>query len=216
MTQTVYGQAADRCGLARNETRAWATPSLELRTSQPPRIPVNLNHGPIVGRVLHLEMGPGDNLWVIAEVRDHVQPVTPVRVGTELRHVATPWYWSLERISDSDWSDVVITAIGLTDSPARGLTAQPVTFRHGTANEAARNATDRHERDLLRRAADASIARRPGAPIVVAGHTDAAQEAAEYAAYLGAEDWRANPHDTRPELGDVERGAWRGKVLRVS
>jgi len=215
MTQVVYGTAGDKCGVMRGETRAWATPTAELRTHQPSRIPVNLGHiGPPIGRVSYMELGPDSRLWLVAQIDDRVQPVAIARVGTELRHVPVSWFWSLERYDDPDWG-IEIVGVALTDSPARGLAAQPVIFRDGTANEAARNAIDRHERNLLRRAANADCSRRPGAPLVIAGHQDAQAESAEYASWLHEQSYRDNPHDVRPELGDVERGP-RGRILRVS
>jgi hypothetical protein len=160
---TVYGIVCDELGHARNGRRAWATPAAEVRSSQDP-IPVDRDHDHRwVGEVIQMERAHG-NLVAVAHVADDVATV-PVRVGEELRHVQAPMFWSATRIGGGE-AGILITSLALTAFPAR-VAATPVTFRAGDIALAAYRASDRTERELLRRAADAHRTRRAGDPVYV-------------------------------------------------
>lgn len=175
MTQTVYGIALDKTGSATDGARYWSTPSALLRTFQDP-IAVNIAHGTAAcGEVVYIERARGGNVWIVAEVHDHVRPEVGVRVGTELRSVATPYYWSVERLGDRDLG-YLLTGLALTPSPAR-VTARPLVFRDGDVHMAAYKSSDSFERGLLRRAYDYHRQRRHDQPLVVVDRDPAAPSA---------------------------------------
>jgi HK97 family phage prohead protease len=165
VTQTVYGVALDKIGIASSAGRYWSTPSALLRSVQNPVIPVDIEHGQVCGQVIYLERRHGQ-VWVVGHVSDDVSPHVPVRVGTELRHVETDFYWSVSRIGAPEHG-YVLDSVALTASPAR-VSARPVTFLDGNAAMAASKSTDWHERDLLKRAYDYDL-RRHGDPMIVCG-----------------------------------------------
>jgi hypothetical protein len=170
VTQTVYGIALDKVGTATAGGRYWSTPSGLLRTVQDTEIPVDVDHrGGTVGQVIYIERTRGGQVWVVAHVNDDVTAETPVRVGTELRSVATPFYWSVSRLG-SEKLGYVLDSVALTASPAR-ITARPVTFRDGNAHMAAFTSVDRFERALLKRANEYHL-RRHGDPLIVCDDSD--------------------------------------------
>jgi HK97 family phage prohead protease len=168
VTQTVYGVALDKVSIATSAGRCWSTPSALLRTVQNAVIPVDIEHGQVCGQVTYLERRHGQ-VWVVAHVADHVTPSVPVRVGRELRHVETPYYWSVSRIGGKEHG-FVLDSIALTANPAR-ISATPVVFRDGNASMAAFTSSDWHERELLKRAHEYDL-RRHGNPIIVCGEDD--------------------------------------------
>jgi len=173
----VYGILLNRDGLAyrrdleqgpngpRLRTAAWTTSSLHVRSVQPREILVDYAHdGRRLGKVVDLQL-VGTNLWCIAEVGDDVRPAVAVRVGDQTVGVETAFYFSATRDSRIDDTDVVIRSVALTTRSAR-VTAAPVVFRRGTANEAAFRSTDSFERKLLQRAVQAQRTRH-GGPLIV-------------------------------------------------
>jgi hypothetical protein len=186
VSNTVYGILADELGLAsattlvqgvdrpQLRTRAWATPSAEIRDVQAARIPVDRDHDHRwVGEVVSLQRIKG-NLWCIAHVDEDVTPTVNVKVGADTVSARTNLYWSASRLSTPDYEDVIIDSVALTRSPCR-VGARPVTFLPGALDHRAaadrwRDQLDWFQRDLLTRAAHDRYERRVrgrDTPIVV-------------------------------------------------
>jgi hypothetical protein len=136
----------------------WANPTSEVRETQPPKIKVNWDHThEIVGTVAHLEKTRGQHLWAVCEL--YGDEVDPARLP-EL-------YYSVETDFRRDFTDVVITGIGLVEQSAQtGIT--PVKIIPGELRNANRHRTlERFEKEILEHAADAVRHRPAGAPIHV-------------------------------------------------
>jgi HK97 family phage prohead protease len=180
--RTVYGRVVDSLGHAgrpqleqgagRPELRysSWAHPASEFRSVQPPKIAVDWAHDRNqLGEVIHLERS-SRGLWAVAHLRHWVQPVVAVKVGTEVRSVDTPLFWSAMCNSTLDGRDIELLSIGLTPSPAQIVT-EPVRFLDGDLNYRRELPSgwrvSGYERELLERAAVACADRRRGEPIIV-------------------------------------------------
>jgi HK97 family phage prohead protease len=181
--QTVYGIVCDRLGLSgrqelvqgptRPELRfsAWSTPALEVRSVQAPRIPIEEGHGgEVLGEVIHLQRDSSERLWAVAHVDSSIIPAVYVGVAGETVVVEHDLFWSAERSSTLEDTDIEIRSIALTPQSAR-VSAQPVKFLPGALDW--RGAADRYQlesgfkKDLLTRAAVTYADRPRGAPIVV-------------------------------------------------
>jgi hypothetical protein len=164
--KTVFGIALDAIGAASSGGRYWSTRSVHLGAVQDPVVAVDVDHSGIpIGRVVFIERTADGQVRLVAEVDDEVSPEVRVRVGTELRSVPTPYFWSISRIGGAE-DGYLLESVALSPTPAR-IAARPVTFRHGAASTAADKATDDFERALLRRASEYDLRRHHGAPLVV-------------------------------------------------
>lgn len=171
--QTCFGVLATKDGCGSGAGRYWSTPAGRYHEVQEQTILIDRDHdGRAVGEAVYLERDRKGRLWLVAHVDDHVLPVTGVRVGTELRHVATPLYWSASRIGD-DVNGYVLTSVSLTVSPARvgaRSRGEAVSFLPGELD--CRSAPNRwnlddRTRGLLLRAAEAVRFRNPGGALVI-------------------------------------------------
>jgi hypothetical protein len=213
---TVFGIICDELGHAAKEvlepgatrpelrTRAWATPSGEVRSVQADRIPVDRSHDGIeVGEVIYLERNRG-NVYCVAHVDASVSPAVRVRVGSTTTAVETPFYWSAMRSATEDFRDVLFEAVALTAFPAR-ISARPLTFLQGALDH--RQAPRRwqlepFQRGLLERATAAHLNRR-GGPLVV--HDPSEVPVRVRGGYLvGDQLWAV---DARPPPESVNRHA---------
>jgi len=166
---TCWGLVCDELGHARSGGRAWATPSLEVRSVQATRIGVDQHHDHReIGQVIHLERGRG-GLWAVAEIDDTVKASVSVRVAGELVDVPHDLFWSPERRGAGELGGIVFDWLSVTPWPAR-VAPRPLVFREGDAHLAASRSTDPFERDLLKRASEAKLTRH-GHPIVVHDQT---------------------------------------------
>jgi hypothetical protein len=118
---------------------------------------------------VHLELRDG-NLWAIGHVRDEVSPTVAVRVGDERVEVETDLYWSASRWASGDHGDqdVLLHSVALTSSPA-SLSARPVSFYPGDVHSRSTWPLQHPEKELLTRAAEASLRHRSGSPLLVHG-----------------------------------------------
>lgn len=141
--------------------RFYSVDPLLLRTAQPAKIPVDLEHGHLlVGDVRHLEVSYNGSLWAVAEMNG------------PLPETAKPLYWSVRHNSRRDGSDVVIERIAVTERPAM-LSAEPLRFLDGELREHNLGyhwTVPELERGILRRAAESRVRARRGRdlPILLA------------------------------------------------
>jgi hypothetical protein len=209
---TVIGILCDRDGLASTgylaqgplgpevRTRAWATPSGEVCEEQPSTIPVDYCHdGRKLGEVRYLERDEHGRLWCVAEVE--AQPYVNVEVGDDVVPVATPMYFSVDRIGTADYRDLILRSVSITASPARvGARSLPLQWWPGGIDSRSGWHTDTITRGLLNRAAESKLRHRHNEPLRV--HDWNYREA-----------WRTR-EDAKP------LGSWRpggsGHVLSVS
>lgn len=168
--KVAFGILSDQLGHARSDTRAWRSPGgAYLRTQD--AVNIEAGHGgPVVGRLIDLQLDTAGRLWAVATVDDRVREAVGVLVGDELREVPTPLFWSATRYQDTDGT-LLLGAIAMTTHPAR-IAPTPIKLVAGRLDH--RQAADRwrsqlkpHEYELLKRAAAAHIGRRPGAPVVI-------------------------------------------------
>jgi hypothetical protein len=176
---TVVGVLCDRDGLASTgylaqgplgpevRTRAWATPSGEVREEQAPTIPVDYCHdGRKLGEVRYLERDEHGRLWCVAEVE--AQPYVNVEVGDDVVPVATPMYFSVDRKHDPGYTNLLIRSVAITASPARvGARSQPLQWWPGDLSDRSGWTTNPVTRQLLNRAAESKLRHRSGEPLRV-------------------------------------------------
>lgn len=218
MTVTAYGIAADPFGLCwstiveqgelgpRLRHRSWQTPADRIAHTQPGRIIVDEGHdGVEIGLVRHIENRAG-SLWLVAEI-DRI-PTVAVRVGDEIKHLAEPMYWSLERTGEAI-DPIQILSVALTPNPAR-TGSQPVRFAPGRPAEAAYVSTDSHERALLRRAAETDRCRH-GGPLTIHGDPQLSDEFG----YREGDRTRSGDFHSRELPGGLRRSAHHGQILSV-
>lgn len=171
MKHTVVGRIASADGLAADFSRrrgAWASPAADYRTAQPQRIPVDRDHNhQWVGRIVHLERGPG-GIVAVAEL-DISEPALIVRVADQDVALRDPTYFSAEYDSDPDGRDIELISVAVVHRTAC-LSATPLHWFEGDLGHRSGWPTDTFHRPLLNRAAETSYTRH-GGPIVIHGHT---------------------------------------------
>jgi HK97 family phage prohead protease len=178
VTQTAYGILATELGHARSRTSTWSTPSSQIRTVQDPQLRIDVEHSGLpIGEAIFLERDRGGRVWLVAHIDDFT-PVIGVRVGAELRHLETPYYWSIARIGDPDYG-YLLTSVALTASPARvgarswgeEVAFLPGQLDHRSAADRWRSSLKSFEHEMLTRATQFHLDRRRngGGPLVVHG-----------------------------------------------
>jgi HK97 family phage prohead protease len=177
--RTVIGILADELGAAfdlGSHRRAWSSPAAEYRSVQRKHIPVDRDHdGRWVGELRYLERNAG-NLWAVAEL--DAEPFVRVRVGGETRSVEAPMYWSAERYSTPQDTDVILRSVAIVSATAR-VAARPLRWCEGDlSHRGGWHGLSELEQGLVRRAGEANLKRfgKPG--LVIHDETPVASDPA--------------------------------------
>jgi hypothetical protein len=166
VTQTAWGQLADRTGHALAGGRAWSSPSSAYSLVQDAQIAITRDHAPpILGKVAYLER-TRSALWAVGEIDDSLSAVTRVGLGDRVVDVATDLFWSAAHIEDED-AGLLLTGVGVTAYPARSA-PEPIRLEQGELHRRGSwSGLSTFEYGLLERAEQAQRKRRGGESIVI-------------------------------------------------